>query len=96
MQIVNMNAVFDDVEAEFIALAISDAGFETSTRQPHSKSVRMKIASVAATLHHWRAAKFAAPNDQRIFQHSALFQVFDQRRAGLIGVLTVFGQVANQ
>ena len=33
------------------------------------------------------AAEFAAPDDQRVVQHAALFQILHQRRGGLIGLL---------
>ena len=36
----------------------------------------------AAGFVHRRAAEFAAPDDQRIVQHAALLEVFDQRRDG--------------
>src|SRR3954468_16774051 len=32
------------------------------------------------------AAEFAAPNDQRFVEQTALFQVFDERGAGFVGV----------
>src|SRR5688572_9660120 len=37
-------------------------------------------------LRHRRAAKFTAPDDQRIIEHAALFEVGDESRSGLIQV----------
>ena len=40
-----------------------------------------------------RAAEFAAPNDQRIVEHAALFQVLNQRGRGLVGIQALRRQV---
>src|SRR5437762_470737 len=45
-------------------------------------------------LQKWRAAKFAAPYDERVLQHPALFQVLHQRGAGRIGVFTLDFELA--
>ena len=42
-----------------------------------------------------RAAELAAPDDQRIVQHAALFQILDQCPAGLVDVAALVGQVAG-
>src|SRR5437762_3481071 len=42
-----------------------------------------------------RAAEFAAPNDQRIVQHAALFQILDQRRRGLVRVAALRRELAR-
>ncbi len=54
------------------------------------------IASVVAALHHRRAAKFAAPDNQRIVQHAALFEVFDQCGTRLVRVAAVFLEVGDE
>ncbi len=38
-----------------------------------------------------RASEFAAPDDQRVVQHAALLEVFQQRVTGLIDVLALAG-----
>ena len=55
------------------------------------ESLRMMIAAQSAAririgFDHRRAAEFAAPDDQRIIEQTALLQIFDQRGAGLIGL----------
>ena len=56
----------------------------------------MVAAVVAASLDHRRAAELAAPDHERVLQHSALLQVLDQRRARLVGLLAVVLDVAHQ
>ena len=42
------------------------------------------------------AAEFAAPDDQRVVEQAALFQVDDQRRRGLIGAFALQREIARQ
>ena len=67
VQVVDVNPVARDVEAELVALAERDAGLDAAAGQPHCECVRMMVAAVvAAALHHGRAAEFAAPNHERL------------------------------
>src|SRR5262249_40928798 len=56
----------------------------------------MMIAAVAAALHHGRASKLAAPDDEGALEQPALLEILDQRRRGAIGVLAVLGNVLDQ
>ena len=40
---------------------------------------------VSIGLDHRGAAKFAAPNDERVIEQTTLFEILDERRAGAIG-----------
>src|SRR5436190_19536045 len=76
MQVVNMNAILRDVKTKFIRLAHRDATFDAAAGHPHGERLRMMIAAhlaakVGVGFHHWRAAKFAAPNHERVIQQSA-------------------------
>ena len=44
---------------------------------------------VDIVLHHRCPAKFAAPDDQRFIEHSALLQIFDQSGDRTIDLLTL-------
>ncbi len=95
----HVDFVFDDVEAHLVRRAQGDAAFDAAAGHPHGESLRMMIAPHAATerhagLDHRRAAKFTAPHDERAVEQAALFEVFDQRGAGLVGVLAVVAHVA--
>ena len=56
----------------------------------------MITAIIVVTLNHWSAAEFAAPNDKRVVEHAALLEIFNQRGAGLVGVLTILLDVLHQ
>ena len=52
-------------------------GFDAAAGQPHREGLRMMVAAHAPArflvrLHHRRAAEFAAPDHQRVFQQAAL------------------------
>src|SRR5260370_17650959 len=53
-------------------------------------------AIVAAAFDHGRSAKFAAPDHERIVEHAALLEVFDQRGTRLVGVFTVLLEIMLQ
>ena len=95
MQVVDVDAVLDDVEAELVGLAERDARLDAAAGQPHGEGVGVMVAAVVAALHHRRAAELAAPDDQRVVEQAALLQVLDERGAGLVGVLAVLLEVAR-
>ena len=91
VQIVHVDLVLHDVETEFVGFAESDARFDAAAGHPHRERLRMMIAAqfasgVRIAFHHRRAAEFAAPDDQRVVEQAALFQILDQRGAGLVGL----------
>ena len=51
----------------------------------HGEAFDVVIA--AGALGHGRAAEFAAPDDQRVVEHAALFQIGDQRGGRLVDFL---------
>src|SRR5437763_4839208 len=56
----------------------------------------MMVSSVITTLDHRCAPKFSAPDYERVLQHPALFQVLDQRGAGLVRVAAILLEVSDQ
>src|SRR5688572_659965 len=96
MQVVNVDLVPGGVEPELVGLAESDAWFDPAAGQPDGKTIRMMVAAVVAALDHRGAPELAPPNDQGIVEQPALLEVFNERRAGLIGVLAIFGDVFDQ
>src|SRR5688500_14704772 len=67
VEVVDVDLVPSDVEAEFVGLA-NHARLEAAAGEPHRERVGMMVAAVAATLHHRRAAKLAAPYHDRVLQ----------------------------
>lgn len=100
LEIGHFDFVFDDVEAHFVGGADGDPTFDAAARHPHAESLGVVIAAHAATegqtgLDHGGAAKFAAPDHQGVIEHAALFEVFDQGGAGLIGDAAVFRDISG-
>src|SRR5215831_11289283 len=91
LQVVNVNFVFDDIEPEVIGFADHLPGADPTARKPHGKRQRMMIAPGIvlfvrpADLDHRRAPELAAPDDESAVEEPALFEVFQQRRRGLVG-----------
>ena len=86
--------VFDDVEAHLVGGTEGDTTFDAAAGHPHREGLRMVVAAQAATerdagLDHRRAAKLTAPDDERAVEQAALFEIFDERGAGLIGAFAV-------
>ena len=71
VQVVDVDAVFDGVEAELVGFAERDARFDAAAGQPHRERVGVMVAAVvAAALDHRRAAELAAPDHQRVVQQA--------------------------
>ena len=87
VQVVDVDAVLGDVEAELVAFAERDARLDAAAGEPHGEGVGVMVAAVvAAALDHRRAAELAAPDHERVVQQAALLQIGDQGGAGLVGV----------
>src|SRR4051794_37804188 len=91
-----MHPICSRVKTKLVRFTKSDARLDAPTSHPHREAIRMMISSIIATLDHWGSAKLSAPHNQRIFQHSALFEIFNQRGAGLVCVAAVFLKVVRQ
>src|SRR5690349_16052064 len=71
-------AILDGVEAKFVGDAVGDAAFDAAAGEPDGETVDVMIAAIAA-LDAGRAAEFRAPDDERLVEHAAAFEVFEQR-----------------
>ena len=93
MQVMHVNAVFDHVESEVVALADRDPGLDAPARHPHREGVGVMVpAIVRAALDHRSATEFAAPQHQRVVKQPALLQVLHERCRGLVRVLAILAQ----
>src|SRR3954447_1701496 len=97
MQVVHVNSMLRCIEAKVIAFTKRNARLNATSRQPHREAIRVMVATiVAAPLHHRRAAELTAPDNERIVQKSALLEVLNQCRAGLVRVLAVVSNVVHK
>src|ERR1041384_6846954 len=78
LEIVDVDGVFRDVKGKVVRLAVDPSRFDATTREPDGKCAAMMIATVVclrqSSLAVNRAAKFAAPNHERVIQQTALLQ----------------------
>src|ERR1051325_6685377 len=87
MQVMNVDLIFDGLETKLIRRAVDVAAPHAPAGQPHAEPIMIMVAPVYLAgvrpgfwqLHRRRAPKFTAPNHQRVLQHSALLEVFEQR-----------------
>ncbi len=96
VEVVDVDAVGHGVETQFVGFTQSHPRLDPTAGQPHGKGIGVVVSAVITALHHRRAAKLATPDDQGILKHSALFQVLNQGRAGLIGVLAILLQAVDE
>ena len=95
VQVVDVRSLLDSLVAEVVRGAVDHPLLDATTGQPYRETIRIMIAAIHHPAHGFvgrldggRTSEFSAADDQRILQHSALLQVFDHRREGLIGILS--------
>src|SRR6185312_7819947 len=96
VEVMDVDLVLDDVEAEVVAFADRNAGLDAAPRHPHREGVRVMVATVVTALDHRRTAEFPAPDHERAVQHSALLEVLNQRGGGLVGIDAIFLDVVDK
>ena len=96
VEIVDVNFVFNRVEAEVIGLAMVHAAFDSASGEPHGEGIGMVVPTIGSALGHGSASEFSAEDDEGVFEHAALLEVFDQGGAGLVDILAVLFEPANE
>ena len=93
VQVMDMDAVFDHIEPQLVALSDCDARPYAAAGHPHREGIRMMVATVVrAALNHRGPSELPTPQDESVLKQPALPKILDQRRAWLVGVATVFRQ----
>src|ERR1051325_3645822 len=97
VKIVDVDAVFDRLEAQFVGLADNRAGLDAPAGQPHREGVNVMIAACGvAVFAHRSAPEFAAPDDEGVGEKSARLQILDERCLSLIDLATNLLEVPLQ
>ena len=91
LEIVDMDGVGEDIDAEVIGFAVGDAWFDATAGHPRGVSVGMVVAApafavVEFALDERGATEFAAPDNERVIEETEALEVFDEGGAGLIGI----------
>ena len=90
VEIVDVDFIFDGVEAEFVGFAVLDTAFDAAAGHPHGEGIRVVVAAIAATLDHRSATEFSAPDDESFIEQPALLEVFQKRGASLVHFFAAF------
>src|SRR5262245_26377277 len=90
VEVVDVHAVFDGVVADVVRAAVDESGFDSAAGHPDRIAVGVMVAPVAA-LAYRGAPEFAGPDDQRVFQKAARFEVFQQPGDRLVDFAGVLG-----
>ena len=82
LKIMDVDRVFDHVNAVIIRFSIGETGANTASRKPIGETIRVVVSTVILrcqfALAINRSSKFTAPNDQCLVEHTALLQVHQQ------------------
>lgn len=79
LQVVDMDGVFNDVNAIVVGLPVTEACFYATSGEPVGEAIGVMVSAVVGrsqfALAVYGSPEFASPNDERVFQHAALLQV---------------------
>src|SRR5262249_817923 len=77
VEIVDADGLIHDTEAEIVGLADDLAARNSRAGHPYAEGIRIVIAAHIAR-GDWHTAEFGVPDDERIVEPSAAFQIFEQ------------------
>jgi hypothetical protein len=90
LEVVDVDPVPDDVEAQLIGFADGLASAYASSRQPQGEGLGVVVSAAAPAqggvgLDHGRAAELPSPDDQSAFEEPAPLEVLDEGGGGAVG-----------
>ena len=93
LEVVDVDFFVDDVEAEVIGFSVG-AGFGAAAGHEGGEGLRVVVASGFAAergvgFDHGGAAEFAAPDNEGFVEETVTFEILDEGRGGLGGLLAV-------
>ena len=88
-------AVFDGVEAELVGRAVGDAPLDAAAGHPDREAERMVVAAVGS-LRAGRAAELGRPDDDRLVEQAALLQIGQQPGDRLVDLGALRGVILPQ
>lgn len=79
VKVVNVDGVFKDVVAIVVGFSDGDSFFDSCSSHPHTETLGMMIASIIFasqfSLTIGGSPKLSTPDEESIFQHTALFEI---------------------
>lgn len=89
VKIVHRDHIFDRSEVELVRCPVAKRIFDTRPRQPAGKALRVVIAPEGALLQHRHVAELGAEDHPRVFEQTALLEIFEESSNGTIQDLRV-------
>jgi hypothetical protein len=101
LEVVDVDLVFGDLEAHFVGGAVAEAAFDAAAGHEEGEAVGEVVAAEdfgggGATFAEGSAAEFATPDDEGVFQETALFEVFDEGGNGFVGLRHFVGEAFGE
>lgn len=96
LHVMHMNRIFGDIPCEVIRFAIDGAGFAAATCKPPCEGAAEVIAAFGiggVTLTEGCASKFAGPDNERVIEHAAFFEVVNEGSGWLFGITALFSEL---
>ena len=88
VKIINGGDVFHCLVAEFICRAVAEAVLYACTGEPGGEAGGVVVATArASSLESGHATEFGAPDNERVLEQSALFEICEQGGGGLVSRL---------
>ena len=88
----HMQTVFNGIQAEVVGGTVGLAAFHAAAGHPHGEAGGVVVPPVAL-LGHGCAAKFTAPDDERLVEQAAGLQIGEQAGDGFIDGVAVFAVI---
>ena len=87
MEVAHVDDVFDGIVAEFVGLAVAEAGLHSASGHPHGETFDVVVATgTAFALEHGCSSEFATPNHEGVLEKSTLFEIGEKGPGGFVGV----------
>jgi hypothetical protein len=97
VEVADVDGIFGDVVGKVVGLSVADTAFDAAAGQPEAEAAAVVVAAGAnLSLAVNGASKLATPDDKRVVQQAALFEVGDERGGRLVGVAALIGKVGGQ
>ena len=91
IEVVNAGRIFFGFGAEVVTGAVAMAFFDACPSEEASKGIGVVVAAGAVALQERHSTKFGSPDHQGVVEHTALFEIGDKGRGGLVHYLSLPG-----
>lgn len=90
VEVMDADGILDSGVAEVVGGTVGDAWLDAAAGEEVREALDVVVAAVAA-LRHRSAAELAAPNDESVIEHAALFEIGDEGGGGTVYFLGLGG-----